>query len=28
MLPHNIVRFKDPREAFREGFSPCRRCRP
>jgi len=28
ILPHNFVSFKDSREAFWEGFSPCKQCRP
>lgn len=26
--PHNLVRFRRRRDAFWEGFSPCKRCRP
>lgn len=28
IAPHNLVRFKDPRAAYWEGFSPCSRCTP
>lgn len=28
ILPHNMVRFKSCRDAFWEGFSPCKRCNP
>lgn len=28
ILPHNFVSFKDSREAFWEGFSPCKQCIP
>ncbi|MBW2609320.1 MAG: hypothetical protein JRC68_03125 [Deltaproteobacteria bacterium] len=28
ILPKNIVRFENHREAYWEGFSPCKRCSP
>jgi len=28
ILPHNVVRFESCRDAFWDGFSPCKRCSP